>query len=130
VLQAAKAATYPAATLATAPAAWASSFFTSAGGADRTVKLRPELARTVEFRRLNLVEPFPFQSRFHVIFCRNVMIYFDKSTQERLVCRLAERLEPGGHLFVGHSESLAGVTHPLTYVRPAVYRNDTNGRRP
>jgi chemotaxis protein methyltransferase CheR len=57
-----------------------------------------------------------------VIFCRNVMIYFDQPTQERVVERLTACLEPGGHLFVGHAESLNRVSHSLEYVQPAVYR--------
>ncbi len=84
--------------------------------------VRPELRALVEFRRVNLVEPLPWPTRFPVIFCRNVMIYFDKPTQCALVRRLAEHLEPGGHLFVGHAESLTGTHHALEYVRPAVYR--------
>jgi chemotaxis methyl-accepting protein methylase len=59
---------------------------------------------------------------FPIIFCRNVMIYFNKATQEDLVNRLATKMEPGGYLFVGHSESLSGIHHPLRYVRPAVYQ--------
>ena len=58
---------------------------------------------------------------FDVIFCRNVMIYFDKPTQEQLVNRFWNLLKPGGHLFVGHSESLAGRQHPFHYVQPAIY---------
>ena len=57
-----------------------------------------------------------------MIFCRNVMIYFDRQTQEELVRRLARRLVPGGYLLVGHSESLTGLSHPLQLVRPATYR--------
>jgi len=57
-----------------------------------------------------------------VIFCRNVMIYFDRQTQERVVRQLAACLEPGGYLFVGHAESLTRVSHALEYVKPAVYR--------
>ena len=64
-----------------------------------------------EFRRLNLVEPYSWPRPFPVIFCRNVMIYFDKPTQEKVVSGLAASLEPGGYLFVGHAESLTGVRH-------------------
>jgi chemotaxis protein methyltransferase CheR len=85
-------------------------------------RLRPHVQKMVEFRRLNLNEPFPRLPRFAVIFCRNVMIYFDRETQDGLVRKLAECLEPGGYLFTGHSESLIKSAHPLAYVMPAVYR--------
>jgi chemotaxis protein methyltransferase CheR len=75
----------------------------------------------VRFAHLNLMEHWPMQGPFDVIFCRNVMIYFDKPTQERLVNRFAALLAPGGHLFIGHSESLTGLQHPYRYVQPAVY---------
>ena len=85
-------------------------------------RLRPAVAEMVEFQRVNLNEPLPSLPRFGVIFCRNVMIYFDRETQERLVARLAGCLEPGGYLFTGHSESLLKIAQPLDYVQPAVYR--------
>jgi chemotaxis protein methyltransferase CheR len=76
----------------------------------------------VEFHRLNLVEPLLHSQPFHVIFCRNVMIYFNKATRAELVNRLAHCLAPGGYLFIGHSESLNGLEHPYRYMRPAIYR--------
>jgi len=79
------------------------------------------LRRLVHFARLNLVESWPMTGPFDVIFCRNVMIYFDKPTQERLVDRFWNLLKPGGHLFVGHAESLAGSQHKFHYVQPAIY---------
>jgi chemotaxis protein methyltransferase CheR len=82
----------------------------------------PELRRAVEFERANLIEPFTDTRLYPLIFCRNMMIYFDKATQEKVVQQLARRLEPGGHLFIGHSESLMGAQHPLEYVKPAIYR--------
>jgi len=75
----------------------------------------------VEFRRLNLMEEISQVGPFPAIFCRNVMIYFDRVTQQELVNRLANRLEPGGYLFIGHAESLGGLDQPLEYVQPAVY---------
>jgi chemotaxis protein methyltransferase CheR len=96
-------------------------------------RVKPEVRAVVEFRRLNLVERFSHLGPFPVIFCRNVMIYFDKPTQQDLVKRLAGCLEPGGYLLIGHAESLNGVDHPLRYVRPAIYRkpesSDANTER-
>jgi chemotaxis protein methyltransferase CheR len=94
-------------------------------GSDRSeglFRVKPSIRRMIVFRRLNLMEPFPPANPFQVIFCRNVMIYFDKETQGRLVNRLASCLEPGGYLLIGHSESLTGLKHPFEYVKPAVYR--------
>lgn len=79
------------------------------------------LRNITRFRHLNLMENWPFTGPFDVIFCRNVMIYFDKPTQQRLVNRFYDYLEPGGLLFTGHSESLTGVTHRLRYVQPTIY---------
>jgi chemotaxis protein methyltransferase CheR len=85
-------------------------------------QVKPEVKARVDFRRVNLVEDFSSLGTFGLIFCRNVMIYFDRGVRERLVARLADRLEPGGYLFVGHAESLTGIRHTLEYVRPAIYR--------
>jgi chemotaxis protein methyltransferase CheR len=79
------------------------------------------LRRHVHFARLNLMEGWPMRGPFDVIFCRNVMIYFDKPTQERLMNRFWELLKPGGYLFIGHSESLTGSRHKFRYVQPAIY---------
>ena len=85
-------------------------------------KAKPELASAIDYRHLNLIAPFSFPSPFPVIFCRNVMIYFDRATQRRVVDRMSQFLEPGGYLFVGHSESQC-ATHPmLEFAGPAVYR--------
>ena len=91
-------------------------------------KLKPDVARRISFERLNLIQPFRHRRLFNVIFCRNVMMYFDKGTQQDIVQRLSACLEPGGYLFVGHSESLTGVEHDLQYVRPATYRKESRGR--
>ncbi len=76
----------------------------------------------VRFARLNLIVDWPMHGPFDVILCRNVMIYFDRPTRQRLIRRFAALLAPGGWLLVGHSESLTALEHPLRYVRPAVYR--------
>jgi chemotaxis protein methyltransferase CheR len=128
VLEKAKLGRYPEASLQHAPPGWRSCFSRSAG--DGMLEVRRDYASLVDFRRINLIEPISFADKFHLIFCRNVMIYFDKATQQGLVERLAAHLEPGGHLFVGHSESLAGIEHRLAYLRPAIYRYDAGKGRP
>jgi chemotaxis protein methyltransferase CheR len=90
-------------------------------------QVKPEVRWLVEYRRLNLMENFAQVGPFPVIFCRNVMIYFDKPTQQELVRRLAARLEPGGYLLIGHAESLNAIEHPLRYIKPAVYRKPEGG---
>jgi len=65
---------------------------------------------------------FPFKKKFQVIFCRNVMIYFDAKTRDVLVQKFYDYMEQGGYLFIGHSESLNHTKTPYKYVRPAVYR--------
>lgn len=86
-------------------------------------RVKSSLQERVAFSHLNLIEgPFHFPEPFQFILCRNVMIYFDRPTQEELVSRLAAQLVPGGYLLVGHSESLTGIRHPLTLVAPAIYR--------
>ena len=84
--------------------------------------VKPGLRRLIRFARLNLMDPWPMSGPFDVIMCRNVMIYFDTPTRERLVARFRDLLPPGGHLLVGHSESLNSITHDLEYIQPAVYR--------
>lgn len=75
----------------------------------------------ITFAKLNLLTQWPMKGPFDLIFCRNVMIYFDKITQEGLVNRFYELLPTGGHLFVGHSESLISITHKFKFVKPAIY---------
>jgi chemotaxis protein methyltransferase CheR len=59
---------------------------------------------------------------FDIIFCRNVLIYFDKPTQEEVINKLCQRLKPGGYLFLGHSESITGIRTPLKTIKPTIYR--------
>ncbi|MFP4355086.1 MAG: CheR family methyltransferase [Phycisphaerae bacterium] len=89
---------------------------------ERVFKAGNKLRKLIHFARLNLMEAWPMKGPFDVIFCRNVMIYFDKPTQERLVNRYLDLLKPGGLLFLGHSESLTGINHKFRYVKPATYR--------
>ncbi len=123
VLATAKAAVYPAEHMADVPNAWLSKYWVKkadAGGRP-AYEANPSLRRLVHFAKLNLMEQWPMKGPFDAILCRNVMIYFDKSTQQQLVERYWALLRPGGHLFVGHSESLTGLNHKFRYVMPAVY---------
>ncbi len=97
-------------------------FSRSKGESGICYKVKDEIRSMVRFARLNLMESWPMKGPFDVIFCRNVMIYFDDPTRERLINRFWRLLRPGGYLFVGHSESLTSLEHPFQYVQPAVYR--------
>ena len=149
VLRCAHAAEYAKETIAPLPAAWVGKYFERimvvppaperASFTERMAReAKPEprfrvnarLRSHVEFRRLNLMEQFPWNRQFPAIFCRNVMIYFDRGTQEKVVRRLSDCLEPGGYFFTGHAESLAGISHSLEYIQPALYRKPGNRRNP
>ncbi len=85
-------------------------------------RIRGRVRRMVQFAHLNLLAPWPMHGPFDFIFCRNVMIYFDRPTQQDLLARFRTLLRRGGHLFLGHAESLAGQDQGFVYVKPAVYR--------
>ena len=89
--------------------------------------VRPEVRRMIDFQCVNLMEIPSGIGSFRIIFCRNVMIYFDLETQTKVVAGLAAHLEPGGYLLIGHAESLNAFEHGLEYVRPAVYRKPLTG---
>ena len=121
---------YPAERFREMPEGWKRAFLLKGvGELQGHYKVKPDIARSISFERINLIEPFRHGRSFQVIFCRNVMMYFDKRTQEDIVQRLSASLDPGGYLFVGHSESLTGVKHGLTYICPAIYRKDGSGMK-
>ena len=92
------------------------------------LRIVPELRRLVEFRRLNFMDAdFGLSQKVDAIFCRNVIIYFDRPTQERILQKLTAQLVPGGYVFVGHSESLHAMDLPLVPVAPALYRRANAG---
>lgn len=87
------------------------------------LKVQKRLAEMIVFRRINLIAPaFPIKTPLDVIFCRNVMIYFDRPTQVALLRKFFRYLRPGGFLFIGHSESLQWIEHQFTYVKPTIYQ--------
>ncbi len=88
---------------------------------EKVFQVTKTLQNIIRFRYLNLMEPWPFHGPFDFIYCRNVMIYFDKPTQENLVSRYWNLLDDKGILFIGHSESLSGIKSKFSYVIPAAY---------
>jgi chemotaxis protein methyltransferase CheR len=111
------------------PAEWRRKYFLrSRDHSSKLLRVVPELRQLVEFRRLNFMETnFDLGQKADVIFCRNVMIYFDRATQQRIVQKLAGQLVSGGYAFVGHSETLHDMDVPLTPVAPATYRKTEDG---
>ena len=98
-------------------------FMKSKDAANRLYRVVPELRECIRFRRLNFMDSdFGFRETMDVIFCRNVIIYFDKETQEKLLNKFCAYLSPDGYLFMGHSETLLGMDVPLVQVAPTVYR--------
>ena len=88
----------------------------------KIVRVKPELRSRVALRWLNFMEDFRFREKFDVIFCRNVMIYFDLPTRQKLVSKFCKQLNPGGYLFLGHSESLSGINAPVERVSASIYK--------
>lgn len=126
MLRQAKTGIYPRSRLGDVPSAMLHKYFATAAevshGEGHAYAVGPALRGMISFRRLNLMEePWPFNGSFDFIFCRNVMIYFDHPTQERLIARYWDRLESGGLLFTGHAESLTGISHRFRYVEPTIY---------
>ena len=89
-----------------------------------TLRIKNSIKNMVRFANLNLMAPWPMKGSFDLIFCRNVMIYFDHASQQELVRRFYNILVPGGHLMVGHSESLIASDCNLKYIRPATYMRE------
>ncbi len=123
-LAGARAATYPLGALDALPEALRRTWCTPVTEAgEPRLGIDPAIQAMVRFRVLNLMGEWPMQSLFDVIFCRNVMIYFDGPTKERLVERFARQLVPGGYLYIGHSERVSGpATALLEPVGPTIYR--------
>jgi len=128
-LHTARAAIYAAESVRGLPPRWHQKYLERGSGKeDGCYTVPPAWRSRVEFHRINLVEPFSWTRPFPIVFCRNVMIYFDRATQQKVVAGLFASLEPGGYLFVGHAESLTGVRHDFEYIRPAIYRKPLRGK--
>ncbi len=103
------------------PAVLKKYFQVGTGQSTGYVRVKNDLKKMITFKHFNLMDRFQGRNDFDVIFCRNVMIYFDKKTQNNLVNKFYDALKSGGHFFVGHSESLTGLKHQFGYVEPSVY---------
>ncbi len=91
----------------------------------KTIRLKPELRDRVMFRRLNLMDSsYPVRKLYHIVFCRNVFIYFDRPTQKKVLDRLMDHIPSGGHLFMGHSENIGQSHLAVKTVASAVYRKE------
>lgn len=122
-LKAASEGIYDEESLSAIPSAWKQKYFkrTSEPGVYQVADV---LKNNVIFRTFNLMDPIRFKLKFDVIFCRNVMIYFDQQTKDALVQRFYNATVPGGYLFIGHSESLNKATTPYHYLMPSAYRKE------
>lgn len=118
-LETAKQGVYSAESIKDIPAAWKKQYFTTLP--DGHVQVQPEIRSEVLFRRFNLMDPIVAKRPFHVVFCRNVMIYFDMPTKAALAERIYDAMAPGGYLFIGFTESLPKPTR-FQYIMPSVYQ--------
>lgn len=120
-LQAARLGVYDAKDLASLPESLRKEHFTSITG--QKVAVNERLKRDITFRRFNLInDAYPFKKPFHVIFCRNVLIYFDAVTKEKIFANMAEHMVSGGYLFLGHTETMGRSHVGFEFIEPAVYR--------
>ena len=103
------------------PQNWKRRFLKSTDGGAR-YEVTEELKQEVLFRQFNLMDPFPFRRRLHIIFLRNVMIYFDKETKRRLIQKVYDALEPGGYLFIGRTETIDRENAPFHMIQPSIFR--------
>lgn len=121
VLTIAKKGVYEKSHIASLPKHWQLNYFKNFD--ENSSIIIDRMKNEVIYRKFNLMEPlFPFKKKFHVIFCRNVMIYFDKETKTQLVNKFYEHMEEGGYLIIGHSESLIREATRFKYIMPSVYR--------
>ena len=121
VLQQATRGIYKAEEIADLPVAWKRRFLRVMPGGENW-RMTDEVKSQVIFRQFNLMEPFPFRRKMHVIFLRNVMIYFDHKTKRELIEKVADVMEPGGYLFIGRTETLEKEAVSLEMVQPSIFR--------
>ena len=87
-------------------------------------RLKSDVIDKARFQYFNLMSAFPYRNKFDVIFCRNVMIYFDNTVREKLLAKFYAALKPGGYFIIGHSETINGIKNDFKYLKPSVYRKE------
>lgn len=102
------------------PEAWAHRYFDKIG--NDKMRIKDEIRKQVLFRYFNLMEDFPFKKKFHLVFLRNVMIYFDETTKSQLIEKIYDYMEPGGYLIIGTTETFERSHTRFKYVQPSIYR--------
>ncbi len=109
------------------PEYWKGRFMKEIPGQDK-YQMTKEIKDEIIFRQFNLMDPFPFHRKMHVIFLRNVMIYFDSDTRAVLVRKLYDLLEPGGYLFIGRTETIDRSVAPFQMIQPSIFRKQEGVR--
>lgn len=121
VLQTATAGIYTKDKIESLPQKWQRRFLKAMPDGEH-YQMTPEIKQEVLFRKFNLMDPFPFKRKLHVILLRNVMIYFDQPTKQDLVKRVYDALVPGGYFFVGRTETINRGTVPFEIIQPSIFR--------
>ncbi len=121
VLQHASAGVYEAEQIECLPEHWKRRFLKQIDGGMH-YEIAKEIKDEVLFRQFNLMEPFPFKRRMHIVFLRNVMIYFDKETKQQLIQKVYDAMEPGGYLFIGRTETIDRSNIPFELIQPSIFR--------
>jgi len=103
------------------PDTWKRRFLKAMDGGER-YEIAKEIKDEVLFRQFNLMDPFPFKRKMHIVFLRNVMIYFDKPTKQELIRKVYEVMEPGGYLFIGRTETIDRSDVPFQLIQPSIFR--------
>ena len=121
VLEQAIAGKYTREQIACLPEHWKRRFLRSANGGEQ-YEMTAEIKNEVIFRQFNLMDVFPFKRKMHIVFLRNVMIYFDKETKDKLIQKVYDVMEPGGYLFIGRTETLDRSRTPFQLIQPSIFR--------
>ncbi len=112
---------YEAAQIKSLPEHWKRRFLRPVDGGTR-YEVTQEIKNEILFRKFNLIDEFPFKRKMHIIFLRNVMIYFDKETKKDLIKKVYDVLEPGGYLFIGRTETIDKTSVPFKLIQPSIFR--------